>query len=237
MADVDMPVYMRPLAIATLEEPLPANVSSAAGDVALMYLGDLVQKPTDPLATLRERYGEVSNKSELHIVPLHDAIMRHIVRPLREAKQCYVLGMPVACIAQAGLVGEMVALWRFRMIQPHIDGRPLDKELQQLVLGGEFDKLGQEQRVRVLRDFEPIDEETVQAFGELRSVRRKYLHFMVDEQTDIDADTRRALGYANTLVVKTLNVAYENGKLVLPPNVVSYIQDVIGATPGSHPQT
>jgi hypothetical protein len=70
---------------------------------------------------------------------------------LLEAKQCYILRMPVACIAQAGLVGEMVALWRFRMLQPTIDGRPSSEDLQKLILGREFDKLGQEERVRVRR--------------------------------------------------------------------------------------
>jgi hypothetical protein len=49
--------------------------------------------------------------------------------------------MPVACIAQAGLVGEMVALWRFRMLQSTIDDRPFSEELQKLILGREFDKL------------------------------------------------------------------------------------------------
>jgi Domain of unknown function (DUF5615) len=62
-------------------------------------------------------------------------LMRHIVRPLLEAKQCYILRMPVACIAQAGLVGDMVALWRFRMLQSTIDGRAFTEELQKLILG------------------------------------------------------------------------------------------------------
>jgi hypothetical protein len=237
MPDAYIPVHLSPLAIRALEASLPAKVSDAPGDVALMLLGDLIQNPSDTLATLRQRYTQVSNQSsELHIVPLHDAIMHHVVRPLKEAKQCYVLGMPVACIAQAGLVGEMVALWRFRMLQPQIDGRALDEALQKLVFGREFNKLGQEERIRVLRAIDQIEDETVQAFGELRSLRRQYLHFMVDEQKDIDADARRALGYANTLVVKTLSVSDQDGKLVLPPKVLRYIQDIVRAADGSHGQ-
>lgn len=237
MADADLLVYMRPLSITALEASLPVNVSHSPGDVALMFLGDLVQNRTDALATLRQRYSQVSNQSsEPHIVPLHDAIMRHVIRPLREAKQCYVFGMPVACIAQAGLVGEMVALWRFRMLEPQLDSRPLDEALQKLVFGREFDKLGQEERVRVLRAIDQMDDDTVQAFGELRSLRRQYLHFMVGEQKDIDADARRALGYANTLVVKTLSVTYQDGKLVLPPKVLRYIKDIISTADSSHGQ-
>jgi hypothetical protein len=224
-----LPVYLRPLSITALKEPLPVNVSHDPGDVALMFLGDLVQDRTNPLNVMRQRYCDVTNETgEPFVVPRHDAIMRHVVRPLIEAKQCYVLGMPVACIAQAGLVGEMVALWRFRMLQPHLDGPPRDEELQKLLRGREFDKLGQEERVRILRAFDPMDNETVQAFGGLRSLRRDYLHFMIEKKRrDVDKDARLALRHANMLVTKTLNVSFDEGMIVLPPDVMRYIQDIV----------
>ena len=191
-------------------------------------LSELVRDHEDPLAVVRSRYRQVTNEeTEPLIVPDHDSIMRHVIRPLREAKQCYVLRMPVACIAQAGLVGEMVALWRFRMLQPKLDGRPLTEELQKLLLGREFDKLGQEERVRVLRALEHVDDDVIAAFGELRAVRRKYLHFMVDLATDIDADARRALQYAALLVVRTLGATFNDGAMVLPARVSRYIADII----------
>ena len=229
-----LPVYLRPLSITALKEPLPENVSHAPGDVALMFLGDLVQDRTNPLNVMRQRYCDVTNQTgEPFVVPRHDAIMRHVVRPLIEAKQCYVLGMPVACIAQAGLVGEMVALWRFRMLQPHLDGTPPDEELQKLLRGREFDKLGQEERVRILRALDQMDDETVQAFGGLRSLRRQYLHFMIDKQRDVDRDARRALQHANMLVIKTLNVSFDEGMIVLPPGVMRHIQDIVSDLPAT----
>jgi hypothetical protein len=92
-------------------------------------------------------------------------------------------------------VGEMVALRRLRMLNSTVDGRPFSEELQKLILGREFDRLGQEEGVRVLRGLEEIDD-VVTAFGELRALRRKYLHFRVDKSVDIDADARWALQYA-----------------------------------------
>jgi hypothetical protein len=115
--DLQLVVYVRPLGISALDEPMPVNVSHEPGDVALRLLGEMLEDRDDPLGVARQRYGEVMEKvCNLPLAPMHDIIMRHVIDPLNEAIQCYVLGMPVACIAQAGLVGEMVALWRFRML-------------------------------------------------------------------------------------------------------------------------
>jgi hypothetical protein len=228
MADATILGYVRPLSIWELDDQLPVNVSHAPGDLALRIIGGMFESDGDPFETVRLRYKRVCTEcNEPFLVPHHPNIMHYVIRPLQEAKRCYVLGMPVACIAQAGFVGEMVALWRFRMLETKVDGRPLDVELQKALLGREFDKLGQEERVRVLRALEVMDEETVQAFGELRSLRRQYLHFMVDPQRDTDSDALRALRYANVLVQKTLNATIHQGVVILPPRVAKYVEEII----------
>jgi hypothetical protein len=228
MANAKIPVFIRPLAIPVVDDFLAGSQGRAAEAVALELLGGFVGDRTDPIAVVRSRYRQVTDEEKEPIVmPQHESLMRHIVRPLLEAKQCYILRMPVACIAQAGLVGEMVALWRFRMLQSTIDGKPFSEELQKLILGREFDKLGQEERVRVLRGLEQIEPEVVAAFGELRALRRKYLHFMVDKSADVDADARRALQYAALLVVRTLGVKFDEGRLVLPERVARYVAEIV----------
>ena len=237
MSDASFPIFVAPLSISALEVPLPENVSHDSGHVVLSLVGDLVGDTIGVLAAARNRYVQISGTGEEpHIVPLHDAIMRHVIRPLKEAKQCYVLGMPVACIAQAGFVGEMVALWRFRMVQPTLDGRPLDEETQRLLLGSEFDKLGQEARIRVLRAVDTLDTGTVQAFGQLRAIRRQYMHFMVDAPHDADKDARDAYRLACILVVKTLGMSFDNGKVILPPKAMNYIRDIFQVEAPRSPQ-
>jgi hypothetical protein len=117
------------------------------------------------------------------------------------------------------------------MLSPQLDGRPFDRNLQRLLLGREFDRLGQEERVRVLRAVDSLGDDLVSAFGELRSLRRRYLHFMVDVEVDVDTDARKALEYANLLVVKTLNLSFDNGHLVLPERISRYIKDIISREP------
>jgi len=226
--DILLPVTFQPLGIAALSEPLPENVSQEPGDVALMLLGDMLDDTASPLDTARRRYAEVTDETaEPMVVPSHEGIMRHVIRPLKEAKHCYVLGMPVACIAQAGLVGEMVALWRFRMLEPVVDGKRLDERLQRLLLGRPFDELRQVQRVDILKAIDTLDEETVQAFDKLRLIRNRYLHNMIEPQRDIDADARDSLQHATTLVAKTLNVKFREGRVVLPPKVMRYMRDIL----------
>jgi hypothetical protein len=232
MAQGTLPVFLRPLSITSLDDELPVNISHESGALALHLLSEVTQEWKAPLDAIRARYRQVTDeRREPIVVPHHDVIMGHIIRPLREAKQCYVLGMPVACIAQAGLVGEMVALWRFRLLSPQLDGRPLDGELQRLLMGREFDKLGQEERVRVLRAIDDLDADIVSAFGELRALRRRYLHFMVEAESNVDGDARKALAYADLLVVKTLDVSFDNGALVLPERVSQYIEDILVLEP------
>ena len=231
MAKSTLPVYLRPLTIIALDDQLPVNISHEPGELALQLLSELTADQA-PLDLVRKRYREVTNDAqEPIVVPQHHVIMQHVIRPLREAKQCFVLRMPVACIAQAGLVGEMVALWRFRMLQPQLDGRPLDEALQKLLLGREFDRLGQEERIRVLRAVDTLDEELVSAFQELRSLRRTYLHFMVDTQRNLDQDAKRGLWLAGLLVKRTLGVTFDEGAMVLPPRVAQYIKDIVAHEP------
>src|SRR5437870_2232145 len=123
MAQGKLSVALRPLSILALEDKSPVNKDA---DVALVLLSELTNERPEPFAGLRARYKQVSDEErEPIIIPNHQSLMRHIVRPLKEAKQCYVLGMPVACIAQAGLVGEMVAIWRFRMLEAEREGQPM----------------------------------------------------------------------------------------------------------------
>lgn len=223
-------VYVRPLGISALNEPMPVNVSHEPGDVALRLLGDMIEDRNDPLAAARQRYREVMQKvSDLLLAPMHDVIMRHVIDPLNEAIQPYVLGMPTACIAQAGLVGEMVALLRFQMLEPTVDGKQLDHGVQKRFFGRPFDELRQVQRVNILRVIDSLDDATSQAFDNLRKIRNRYLHNMIEPLCDVDADAREAIQLASTLVAKTLDFTISDGRVVFPPRVKQFIKDILKA--------
>jgi hypothetical protein len=220
---------------------MPVNVSHEPGDVALRVLGDMLDDRDLPLEAVRRRYREILHTTtQLPMAPMHDAIMHHIIRPLNEAIQCYVFGMPTACIAQSGLVGEMVALWRFRMLEPKVDGKRLDDDLQRQLFGRLFDELRQYQRANILKVVDTFDEAVVQAFERLRQIRNRYLHNMIEPSRDADADAREAIQHATTLVAKTLDMTFSDGRIVFPPKVMAYIKDILkieGSTPAAGKET
>lgn len=173
----------------------------------------------------RRRYEELQCEiEEPEFVPDHPIITDQVLRPLREAKYCYVLGMFVACISQAGLVGEMVALWRFRMLEPELNGKSLDEELQKLVCGDRFDRLGQHRRVEVLRAIEEISPLLLESFNRLREVRRKYLHFFIEPMADIEADARLALKCACDLVRLTLDLSRVENRLTISDKLKQFLK-------------
>jgi hypothetical protein len=49
---------------------------------------------------------------------------------------------------------------------------------------------------------------------------------MVDASVDVDADARRALQFADLLVVRTLGVTFRDGTIVLPPRVSRYVAEI-----------
>ncbi len=228
-------VYIHPLGISALDEPMPVNVSHEPGDVALRLLGDMLDDRSQPLEVARRRYRELlHNTTQLPMAPMHDAIMHHVIRPLNEAIHCYVCGMPTACIAQSGLVGEMVALWRFRMLQPNVDGKQLDDGVQRQLFGRPFDELRQYQRVNILKVTDTLDEAVVQAFQRLRQIRNRYLHNMIEPSHDTDEDASEAIQHATTLVAKTLDISFSDGRIVFPPKVMAYIKDILQIEGDTH---
>ena len=228
MSDVSIPAFVRPLALSALDDFFADSKKEDKGALALGLLADVLGDGSDPVGMAKRRYQTVTDEArEPVIVPNHPSLMRHVIQPLREAKRCFVLNMPVACIAQAGLVGEMVALWRFRMLDLSINGAAFDLRLQALLFGKEFDKLGQEQRVKVLSALDSLDDDTVRAFTDLRTIRRRYLHFMIDDKQNTETDAQRALRCANDLVLKTLDMKFDAGRIVLPPKVLNYINDIL----------
>lgn len=86
--DVLLRAIFEPLSILTLTEPLPENLPKEPGSLALMFLGEVLENNAVPLDVARCRYSEITDKSlEPWLVPSHDGTMRHVIRPLKEAKQ------------------------------------------------------------------------------------------------------------------------------------------------------
>ncbi len=236
MADKTFEASLRPLLIPALEHEFPgfALEQESPGDekeVAVQFLRSCVEAPEkEPVVeVMRERCAECSAQcTQPVIVPNHPFVMQHIVRPLLDAKRCYVLKMPVACIAQAGFVGEMLAVWRHQMVAFRIGSTPVDERQQSLLYGRDFMRLSQNRRIQVLDALGNLDSELRSSFNTLRRVRNKYLHYMIDPtEQDVDADAREAMRCACDLLNRTLRMEIRKGAVSFAPTVMRFIKDII----------
>ncbi|PQO27597.1 hypothetical protein C5Y96_18900 [Blastopirellula marina] len=220
-------VLVKPLMILSLDEIAKRQTDCTQdSELSLELLGDIV-KDSDTLETIRSRYRKASKQLDrLGLVPNHPTIINHVLRPLIEARNCFILKMPVACIAQAGLVGEMVALWRFEMLKTEIGGKPLNKDRQKLLFGRSFDKMGQDQRVKVLEGLDDVDADLASKFTELRGLRRQYLHFLIEDESALETDSLKALKLASELIVVTLGITITDGRIQLPLKIAHYVRSL-----------
>ena len=236
-SDSTMPVFIRPLVIREFEpdydptktdyvgfDDLFENVKSGSKIMAPFLLK--VFKGKAPISIMRKRYRVISNEDyEPIIIPDHPKLKEHIIPPLWEAKLCYVMNMPIACIAQSGLVGEMVALWRFQMILMSGE-QPLTEERQKLLFGRRFEELSQHRRIEVLKAYGDLNDNLSKHFDELRKIRNRYLHSM-KSVSEADKDAQKAYKHACILVKRTLNITFKDRKMVLPGSVLRFIEAIV----------
>lgn len=227
MGNTTLQGQLQPLSIPLLDSKLGGKLPGKAEEegFSLNFAKSIVGKSEGSIKEMFERYKQVSCiKHEPFFTPNHEKFMQTIMKPLIEAKWSYIVNMPVSCIAMSGLVGEMVAVWRFEMLKPKMGGKDLDPSIQKLLFGKKFEKLDQWKRVEVLQAFGDIDEELKDIFTTLRKIRNQYLHFAFIDNKKLDNDACSAYRCGCELVTKTLSIKPQNGVLILPDKVMSYFK-------------
>lgn len=101
-----------------------------------------------------ERYVEVTTE-ETHtpIAPYTKEMFERLLKPLKSAKKNYCLGEYPATIALCGVVGEMLAILLWKINDVKLNGVPITEKEEIGLFGRSFEKLGQEQRLRILTTF------------------------------------------------------------------------------------
>jgi hypothetical protein len=195
-----------------------------------LYAPEIDRRPEAFVA----RYLEIAAVPDpLAIVPAESTILEKLVWPLRHAKGSYALGNYLSSIALCGMVGEMVAILLWDISRVALQGHPMTDAEQRAMFGSTFEKLGQERRVDVLHTLNLVDEPTKAAFDSLRAIRRRYLHFLSQAHAQLAPDARRAYEDALKVVAVVLGQKFDNGKVVLRPELMQYLVDKGIVTPQS----
>ena len=171
-----------------------------------------------------DRYVEISGKETYTaIFPHTDKLFERFLVPLKSAKRTYCLGEYLACIELSAHLGEMLALLLWQITPISFNGKPLDVQTEKSIWGGEFEKMGQEKRIDLLKVFDAISNEDEQMLDFLRVTRRQYFHFWSASTEHIKDDALECFLKITTLVQRVLKIEYENGAVKLNPLLDAYL--------------
>jgi len=216
--------WINPLAFFEVDEPwavLDANQPKLDAVVGFLCPPGM---PAD-LDSLVARYKEISTEPvRLFAAPAEPRILEKLVWPLRHAKGSYVIGNYLAVIALSGMVAEMVAILVWELGEATIGGHPMNAAEQKALFGTTFERLGQERRIKVLAAYRMIDQEAMSRFDTVREIRRKYLHVWSQDHDTLPTDAKTCFHAAVALVTAIIGQDIKDGKMLLNPRLVTYLE-------------
>jgi hypothetical protein len=214
--------WINPLACIPLELPQPTDPPSPDAAQLLEYLFAPESEAT--AEAFARRYREVASvAAAFPIAPAEPTILGKLVWPLRHALGSYCLADYLGCVALCGMVGEMVAILAWEVSPYPRANPPLGEREQRQLFGRTFEQLGQDRRTEVLRGFRLIDDETKAAFDLLRSIRKRYLHFLSEPHDCLADDARSALEATRKVVAFILGLTFKAGAVGLRPDLMAYL--------------
>lgn len=179
------------------------------------------------LDELRGRYDEISKVDrQLFAIPQHPRLFNGIVTPLHNAKAAFIMGHFLSCIALAGVICEMVAIFRFEIASIQCGGKELDASRQKLLWGKSFEMLGQKDRIGALEALGLLDEATIKAMNDVQGLRRKYMHLLTDEKSSEEADGKRAYSLAVQACAAVVGAKLQDGSFAIHfhPDLIRWLQ-------------
>jgi len=174
---------------------------------------------------IKKRYETIAeNANIIFAVPMEFKILNKLIYPLKHAIGSYMMGNALETIALCGMVSEMAAVFLFEISKLRINDKPI-KKIAKSMFNKEFEKLGQEQRIRFLHTLEIIDDEAKEQFVTVKNIRKQYLHFLSKEHEQINPDAKKVFDTTLKLIRWTLGITIVDGKITLSEDVLNYLKE------------
>jgi len=202
-----------------------ADGGDHSGDLEYRMIRHVIDVPPEhtPRDVL-ERYVEVSGQeSYTAIFPHTDKLFDRFLVPFKSSKRMYCLGEYLACIELSAHLGEMLALLVWQITPVTLNGRSVDVAMEKSIWGSEFERMGQEKRIDLLKTLGAVTDSDAQLLDYLRATRRKYFHFWSTGTERIKDDALRCFLDVATLVRNVLKIEYDNGTVKLNPLLETYL--------------
>lgn len=202
-----------------------ADGSDHSGDFEYRMIHHVINLPPEHASRdVLERYVEVSGQeSYTAIFPHTDKLFDRFLVPFKSSKRMYCLGEYLACIELSAHLGEMLALLVWHITPVTLNGKSVDVAMEKSIWGSEFEKMGQEKRIDLLKALGAVTDDDAQLLDYLRASRRKYFHFWSTGTERIREDALRCFLHVATLVRNVLKIEYDNGTVKLNPLLETYL--------------
>ena len=214
-------VFINPLQLLEIDDPWASAIKKSLTPDAIFKFMCTPGVPSD-IESLSNRYKEISQeKPRLFIAPHDQRILEKLIWPLRHAKASYIVGNFLSTISLCGMVAEMIAIFIFEISL--LDDLVIKSKKGDVVSSEYFEKLTQDQRVKILFKNKVIDNILKTEFDFIRQTRRKYLHLWSHDHDLLPHDALTIFHTMVSIVVKAFGLDISHGELVLKPNVLKYL--------------
>jgi hypothetical protein len=216
-------VVLNPLRFFAAEFPGAGAIPAPDEREILRYLTDLPESGTADLFV--KRYKELMSVLENIIVasPADELFLQKFIKPAQYAIKSYVLGNYLGSIAICGMVAEMSAILIYSMADKNIRDRKFTTEDERNIYGREYEKLGQERRVDILKALGFVDDATFGSFEAIRKSRNRYLHYLSQDHSGIENDAKESLIAATRILHFIIQPSIVPNGLALNPALVKYL--------------
>ncbi len=216
--------WINPLAFQEVDQPWAPVIRAEVSPESIIEYACTPGLKSD-VQSVVDRYKEISVEPlRLNVAPVEDRILTKLVWPLRHAKSCYMTGNYLGTISLCGMVAEMVSILLFDISDILINGKTLSREDEVGLFGSEFEKLGQERRISVLRTYNLISDEIKSNLDLIRTKRRRYLHIYSQDHSSLASDAVEVFKATVTVVVKVIGQDIIDGKIILNPAIIKYLE-------------
>jgi hypothetical protein len=222
-----LPIFLNPQRVFEWDD---ANIPNLPPDPTperlLQFLCPIGVDSTMP--AFKVRYTTLGHPSkELFFSIEEKTLAENVFGPLRSAQTSYLVANFLGCIALCGLVAEKLAILLFAVRQTS------DEAIEV------FEKLGQEKRVKQLKELGWITPDMVQDFGQIRGTRRGYLHRWSQPSARLESDARAAYAAVQRLIVRGFRIGFPNaGTVAIDPDIMMWLvrSGVARDVTGDHPK-
>jgi hypothetical protein len=170
------------------------------------------------IKTIVQRYKKISEgEPGIFVVPAEENILNKIIWPLKQAKVNYIIGNYVGVISLCGIVAEMIAMMTYEISDESC-------KLKSKCGCIDFERCGQEQRVKILKECGMIDDIKKGYYDLIRDKRKKYIHYWSTNHKSIAKDSLVTYKKSLQLVYSVIAQEIRDNSFVVNSDMQNYLR-------------